>query len=41
MAPSEVVILMLHELERRQAKRGLATPCVSSGMGMAIGIEIA
>jgi acetyl-CoA acetyltransferase len=35
MAPSEVVIL------RRQLKRGLATLCVSGGMGMAIAIEIA
>ena len=29
---------LLHELERRGAKRGLATLCVSGGMGMALAI---
>jgi acetyl-CoA acetyltransferase len=30
---------MLHELLRRKAKRGVATLCVSGGMGMALAIE--
>lgn len=29
----------LHELERRQARRGLATLCISGGMGMALAVE--
>ncbi len=38
---ARIIVTLLHELERRQAKRGLATLCVSGGMGMAIAIEIA
>jgi acetyl-CoA C-acetyltransferase len=34
-----MVVTLLHELERRNAKRGLATLCVSGGMGMALAIE--
>ena len=37
---ARIVVTLLHELERRQARRGLATLCVSGGMGMAMGIEI-
>jgi acetyl-CoA C-acetyltransferase len=33
------VVTLLHELERRRARRGLATLCVSGGMGMALAIE--
>jgi acetyl-CoA C-acetyltransferase len=29
----------LHEMRRRQARRGLATLCVSGGMGMAVLFE--
>ena len=36
---TRIVVTLLHELERRQAKRGLATLCVSGGMGMALAIE--
>jgi acetyl-CoA C-acetyltransferase len=36
---ARIVVTLLHELERRQAKRGLATLCVSGGMGMAVAIE--
>ena len=36
---ARIVVTLLHELERRQAKRGLATLCVSGGMGMALAIE--
>jgi acetyl-CoA C-acetyltransferase len=36
---ARMVVTLLHELERRGARRGLATLCVSGGMGMALGIE--
>jgi acetyl-CoA acetyltransferase family protein len=36
---ARIVVTLLHELERRNAKRGLATLCVSGGMGMALAIE--
>ena len=36
---ARIVVTLLHELERRRAKRGLATLCVSGGMGMAVAIE--
>ena len=34
-----IVVTLLHELARRDAARGLATLCVSGGMGMAIALE--
>ncbi len=37
---ARIIVTLLHELMRRGQKRGLATLCVSGGMGMAIGIEI-
>jgi acetyl-CoA C-acetyltransferase len=36
---ARIVVTLLHELERRGGKRGLATLCVSGGMGMALAIE--
>jgi acetyl-CoA C-acetyltransferase len=36
---ARLVVTLLHELERRGAIRGLATLCVSGGMGMAMAIE--
>jgi acetyl-CoA C-acetyltransferase len=36
---ARLVVTLLHELERRGAARGLATLCVSGGMGMAMAIE--
>jgi acetyl-CoA C-acetyltransferase len=36
---ARIVVTLLHELERRGARRGLATLCVSGGMGMAFGLE--
>jgi acetyl-CoA C-acetyltransferase len=36
---TRIVVTLLHELERRNASRGLATLCVSGGMGMALAIE--
>jgi acetyl-CoA C-acetyltransferase len=36
---ARMVVTLLHELERRGARRGLATLCVSGGIGMAMAIE--
>ena len=36
---ARIVVTLLHELERRGARRGLATLCVSGGMGMSLAIE--
>ncbi len=36
---ARMVVTLLHELQRRGKKRGLATLCVSGGMGMAMAIE--
>ena len=36
---ARIVVTLLHELLRRGARRGLATLCVSGGMGMAMAIE--
>src|SRR5262249_31306395 len=36
---ARIVVTLLHELERRQARLGLATLCVSGGLGMALAIE--
>ena len=37
---ARLVVTLLHELERRGARRGLAALCVSGGMGMALAIEL-
>lgn len=34
-----IVVTLLHEMKRRQLKRGLATLCVGGGMGMALVVE--
>jgi acetyl-CoA C-acetyltransferase len=36
---TRITVTLLHEMLRRKAKRGLATLCVSGGMGMALAIE--
>ena len=36
---TRITVTMLHELLRRKASRGVATLCVSGGMGMALAIE--
>ncbi|MFM1874137.1 MAG: hypothetical protein RL398_3559 [Planctomycetota bacterium] len=36
---ARIVVTLLHELRRRGGKRGLATLCMSGGMGMAIEFE--
>jgi acetyl-CoA C-acetyltransferase len=36
---ARIVVTLLHEMERRNAKRGLATLCVSGGLGMAMAVQ--
>ena len=36
---ARITVTLLHELRKRNAKRGLATLCVSGGMGMTLAIE--
>jgi acetyl-CoA C-acetyltransferase len=36
---TRITVTLLHEMRRRKAKRGIATLCVSGGMGMALAIE--
>jgi len=37
---TRIVVTLLYEMRRRGAKRGLATLCVSGGMGMALALEL-
>jgi acetyl-CoA C-acetyltransferase len=37
---ARIVVTLLHELRRRGGGRGLATLCVSGGLGMAMAIEV-
>jgi acetyl-CoA C-acetyltransferase len=36
---TRITVTLLHEILKRKARRGLATLCVSGGMGMALAIE--
>jgi len=36
---SRITVTLLHEMKKRNAKRGVATLCVSGGMGMALALE--
>lgn len=36
---ARIVVTLLHEMARRSARRGLATLCVSGGLGMAVAFE--
>jgi acetyl-CoA C-acetyltransferase len=36
---TRILVTLVHELRRRGGRRGLATLCVSGGLGMALGIE--
>ena len=36
---ARILVTLLYELRRRQVKRGLATLCVSGGMGMSMALE--
>jgi acetyl-CoA C-acetyltransferase len=37
---ARILVTLLYELQRRRGRRGLATLCVSGGMGMAMAIEM-
>ncbi len=36
---ARVLVTLLHEMQRRNAKRGLATLCIGGGMGIALTVE--
>jgi len=36
---TRITVTLIHEMRKRKAKRGVATLCVSGGMGMALAIE--
>ena len=36
---ARITVTLVHELRRRQARKGVATLCVSGGMGMALAVE--
>jgi len=36
---TRIAVTLLHEMLKRKARRGLATLCVSGGMGMTLAIE--
>jgi acetyl-CoA C-acetyltransferase len=36
---TRIVVTLLHEMSKRQARRGVATLCVSGGLGMALAVE--
>ena len=36
---ARILVTLLHEMRRRKARRGLATLCVSGGLGMAMAVE--
>jgi acetyl-CoA C-acetyltransferase len=36
---ARILVTLVHEMARRQARRGLATLCVSGGLGMAMAVE--
>ena len=37
---ARIIVTLVHEMRRRGARRGLATLCVSGGLGMAMGVEL-
>ena len=36
---ARIVVTLLHEMQKRNAKKGLATLCIGGGMGIAMCIE--
>ncbi|NDV13087.1 acetyl-CoA C-acetyltransferase [Crenobacter caeni] len=38
---ARVLVTLLHEMKRREAKKGLATLCIGGGMGVALAVEAA
>ena len=39
LGPVDVLVTLLHEMEKRNAKKGLATLCIGGGMGIAMCLE--
>jgi acetyl-CoA C-acetyltransferase len=37
---ARIIVTLLHEMQKRKARRGLATLCVSGGLGMAMAFEL-
>jgi acetyl-CoA C-acetyltransferase len=37
---ARILVTLLHELRKRNAKKGLATLCVGGGMGVATAVEL-
>ncbi len=37
---ARIMVTLVHEMRKRQARRGLATLCVSGGLGMALELEV-
>jgi acetyl-CoA C-acetyltransferase len=36
---ARILVALLHEMRRRDAKKGLATLCIGGGMGVALAVE--
>ena len=36
---ARILVTLLHELRRRDARRGLASLCIGGGMGVALAVE--
>jgi len=36
---ARVLVTLLHEMQRRDAKKGLATLCIGGGQGVALALE--
>ncbi|MFQ5793300.1 MAG: acetyl-CoA C-acyltransferase, partial [Acidobacteriota bacterium] len=36
---ARIVVTLLHEMKKRRARRGMATLCISGGMGLALLVE--
>ena len=36
---ARVLVTLLHEMQKRDAKKGLATLCIGGGMGVAMALE--
>jgi len=34
-----ILVTLLHEMQRRQARKGLAALCIGGGMGVALAVE--
>ncbi|MGH3100953.1 MAG: acetyl-CoA C-acetyltransferase, partial [Thermoleophilia bacterium] len=39
MTGARIIGTVVHQLQRQQARRGLATLCISGGQGMAVALE--